>query len=187
MELIYTRDGDQVRSYDWAGLEVAWDTATGERLDVTQGAPIYWDVELTKDAQLGAMACSAAYVFRFSEKTDARSDLYVLVSDGAEVTGVAFNPEGTVLATSSSNGLAKLWDMETGEEIATLSDRKSSLGGVDFSPDGRYLVTAGSDGTVSVYSISIEELMEVARSRLSRGLTLEECRTYLHLPLCPNE
>jgi hypothetical protein len=37
------------------------------------------------------------------------------------------------------------------------------------------------DETISVYISSIEELMEVARSRLSRGFTREECRTYLSL------
>ncbi len=41
-------------------------------------------------------------------------------------------------------------------------------------------VAAGSDGTVNVYTVSVEELMEVARSQLSRGFTDEECRTYLH-------
>jgi hypothetical protein len=32
--------------------------------------------------------------------------------------------------------------------------------------------------------VNIEDLMDLARSRLSRGFTEEECRTYLHLPSC---
>jgi hypothetical protein len=50
--------------------------------------------------------------------------------------------------------------------------------------DGRYVVTAGEDGMVRVFIVAVEDLMELARSRLSRGFTQEECRTYLHLPSC---
>jgi len=98
--------------------------------------------------------------------------------------------------------------METGKERLVLADQELPLegievdfqgrfgypsnvynrpiGGVDFSPDGRYLAAAGSDGTIMVYILSIEELMTMARSRLSRGFTLEECRTYLPLDSCPD-
>ena len=42
---------------------------------------------------------------------------------------------------------------------------------------GSFFVTAGANGAVNVYTVSIEELMEIARSQLFRGLTGEECRT----------
>jgi len=74
---------------------------------------------------------------------------------------------------------------EASEERLTFADRGSPLNGVDISQDGRYLAAAASDGTISVYIMSIEELMEVARSRLSRDFTQEECRTYLFLDSCP--
>jgi WD40 repeat protein len=68
-----------------------------------------------------------------------------------------------------------------------LTDQKVPLTGVEFSPDGRYVATAGSDGAINVYIVSVEELVEVARSRLSRDFTNEECRRYLHLPMCLEE
>jgi hypothetical protein len=49
------------------------------------------------------------------------------------------------------------------------------------------VATAGSDGAISVYIVSVEELMEVARSRLSRDFTEGECRRYLHLSTCLEE
>jgi hypothetical protein len=76
-------------------------------------------------------------------------------------------------------------ESEAGGERLTLLDQGLSLSGEDASLDGRYLAAAGSDGTISVYIMSIEELMEVARSRLSREFTQEECRTYLSLDNCP--
>jgi WD40 repeat protein len=101
--------------------------------------------------------------------------------------GVAFNPEATVLVSVGWDGIAELWDMETGLALLTLTDGTTPLLAVDVSPDGRYVAVAGSDGTISVYALEVEELMKLARSRLSRGFTKVECQHYLHLPDCPDE
>lgn len=37
-----------------------------------------------------------------------------------------------------------------------------------------------------MYVLQIEELMEIARSRLTRSLTPAECRRFLHLDECPD-
>jgi len=54
-----------------------------------------------------------------------------------------------------------------------------------LSPDGKRLASAGGDGIVQVYAMGIELLMSLARSRVTRNLTLEECRKYLHLDKVP--
>lgn len=36
---------------------------------------------------------------------------------------LAFNPQSTLVATSSMDTTAKLWDVESGEEVATLTVR----------------------------------------------------------------
>ena len=187
-ELIFTSNGDIIRSFDQKGTIVAWDVATGARLGGLHCPNrIQIDAELTKDGQLSAVACNSVFVVRPQDAPNRETVLYSLAQHFGEATGVAFNPEGTILAISTSVGVIKLWDMETGEERQTLSRSGPPLGGVDFSPDGRYLVTAASDGTISVYIMSIDELMDVARSRLSRDFTGGECQTYLSLPSCPEE
>jgi WD40 repeat protein len=91
------------------------------------------------------------------------------------------------------DGTIRLWALDLGEEvgdensseeISMLTDQSLPLGGIDFSPDGRHVVTGGDDGMVRVFIVSVEELMEVARARLSRDFTSAECRQYLHLPSC---
>lgn len=38
---------------------------------------------------------------------------------------------------------------------------------------------------VRIYVLPIGELVKLARSRLTRTWTLEECRQYLHTDVCP--
>jgi hypothetical protein len=57
--------------------------------------------------------------------------------------------------------------------------------GVDFSPDGRLLATASPDGTAALHLLPINELVDLARDRVTRDLTDDECRQYLHLERCP--
>lgn len=54
-----------------------------------------------------------------------------------------------------------------------------------FSPDGRFLATTGDDGTVALYLLPIGEFVDLARSRVTRSLTDDECAEYLHLQACP--
>jgi hypothetical protein len=49
------------------------------------------------------------------------------------------------------------------------------------------LVSGGWDGTVRVYALKLEDLVALARQRLTRSLTDEECRRYLHVEACPAE
>jgi WD40 repeat protein len=147
---------------------------------------------MSLDGSLQAVAAfdGLVHIFRLVEQPGQQpryASVRALTGHEGNVTGVAFNPEGTVLATSGLDGTVRLWDVETWEEISVMTDQDHALEGVDFSPDGRYVVAAGSDGIVRVFIVSVEELMEVARSRLSRDFTNTECQRYLHSASCAEE
>jgi WD40 repeat protein len=76
------------------------------------------------------------------------------------VVGVAFSPDGNLLATASDDLTAKIWNISSGEELFTLSGHGHApvsippfdgVIQVGFSPDGKRLATAGGDGTVKVW------------------------------------
>ena len=52
-------------------------------------------------------------------------------------------------------------------------------------PDGTHVATTALDGTVRTYTLQTKELVAVAESRLTRRLTVEECRKFLHTNECP--
>jgi WD40 repeat protein/DNA-binding CsgD family transcriptional regulator len=201
-ELIYSPDGDYISSFDWLGWSRAWNSHTGE--PILGDAPnavceaVIWDVEVSSDGQLQAVAAfnGFAYVLRALNEGEDKPNYVVaqsLTGHEGNVTGVAFNEQGTILATSGFDGTLRLWDVDLGDNQenenlgAELTDQALPLEGVDFSPDGRYVVTAGEDGMLRVFVVAMEDLMDLARSRLSRGFTDEECREYLHLPACEED
>lgn len=95
------------------------------------------------------------------------------------------SPDGALVATASLDGTAKLWDLATGREVLTLFGHDGPVNTVAFSPDGRFLATASGDGTVALHLLPIDELRDLARKRVTRTLTDEECRQYLHVGGCP--
>jgi WD40 repeat protein len=103
--------------------------------------------------------------------------------------GLAFSPDGTQLATIHRDQRLRLWDARTLEETIVLDPQIARASGpVDklaFSPDGTRLAATGGDGAVRVYVLPIDQLVPLARARVDRAFTEQECRQYLHLETCP--
>ncbi len=57
-------------------------------------------------------------------------------------------------------GVVKLWDLDTGEEIASVQGHHSHVSEIEFSHDGRYVATASHDQTVKLWAA--ESLAPVA-------------------------
>jgi WD40 repeat protein len=76
---------------------------------------------------------------------DARTgkQLGVLAGHTDTVTGVAFSPDGTLLASSSRDHDARVWDAKALKLLKLLQRHTAFVSGVAFSPDGRWLATAG--------------------------------------------
>jgi WD40 repeat protein len=88
-------------------------------------------------------------------------------------------------AMANADGTVKIFEATTDQELLTLPDQSGGIFDVAFSPDGTRLATAGKDGHVRLYVLSIEELVDLAQSRLTRTWTTEECQQFLRLDECP--
>ena len=80
---------------------------------------------------------------------------------------VRFSPDGSLLATASADGTAKLWNVHTGAEIRSFQrdSQFQSIFDVDFSPDGRWLALSGMG-----WNVGSARIFEVATGHTMRSL-----------------
>ena len=98
--------------------------------------------------------------------------------------GHALSADGLLATAGLSDGRVKLWDVSSGDLVIELETEPSDASRpVEFSPDGSYLLY-NDGGVLRRYLLDPDELVELAESRLTRGLTPEECRRYLSAGRC---
>jgi WD40 repeat protein len=72
-----------------------------------------------------------------------------------DVNRIAFNKDGSVVATAGMDNKVMLWQVEaTGDRLTllhTLEGHDKAVHAVAFSPDGRTLATAGYDGQIGLF------------------------------------
>lgn len=161
-----------------------WDAVTGQVVQTFSGdGKEVYGVALSPDGGLLAAGDQDGNIHLWSVKTG--EELHLLTGHAGLVLRLAFSSDGKRLASAGFDRLAKVWDVATGEEFTSLYGNASNVFGVSISPDGNHLATAGADGTVRTYVLQTDDLVALARSRLTRSLTPEECEKYLHVEICP--
>ncbi len=100
------------------------------------------------------------------------------------VGALAYGPDGTTLATGHADGTVRLWDLETGRQRLVLPADDGRIVHVAFESDGSKLASVDEDGLVRVWTLELDELIAIAQDRLTRTLSDDECRQYLHVEGC---
>jgi WD40 repeat protein len=183
--VVFSPDGTRIATASWDGTAIVWDAVTGKKLlTLTGHTSVVRQVVFSPD---GTRLATASFDLTAKE-WDAVSgkELVTLSGHVNNVFSVAFSPDGKTIATASRDGTAKLWDALTGKELLTLHP-PDALTSVAFSPDGSQLAVASRDGTARIYLLPIEDLIALAKQRVTRSLTTEECQQYLHVSTCPTE
>uniref|UniRef100_A0A3B4ZLJ2 Uncharacterized protein n=1 Tax=Stegastes partitus TaxID=144197 RepID=A0A3B4ZLJ2_9TELE len=121
-----------------------WDTASGTELHMLE-------VCITICFNLNVFDYYSIYAHLYTEgpKANEAFKLHSLM-----VVCLAFNPQSTLVATGSMDTTAKLWDVENGEEVATLAGHTAEVLSLCFNTVGNQLVTGSFDHTVAVWDVA---------------------------------
>ena len=66
---------------------------------------------------------------------------------------------GAIFATGGVDGLVKVWDSASGEELHTFSDHRQPVQHIEFNPDGDLLLSFGADRTITVSQVASGETL----------------------------
>lgn len=75
---------------------------------------------------------------------------------------VALSPDGRLAVTGGNSATASVWDVRSGEHVASLR-HAGAIQSVRFSPDGRRIATAALDGTARLWAAATGRALRVLR------------------------
>jgi len=132
-----------------------WDVQSGQELNRFRDQAWVTSVALSNDGQKvltlnGDGAGNTVRIWAVQPK----SELPNLPNHGSGINGVAFSPDGRLLATGDSAGVIHLWDAHGGKLIRELATEDVINYGLQFSPDGYYLASGQwNSGVVQLWDV----------------------------------
>lgn len=73
---------------------------------------------------------------------------------GNMIIGVAYSPNGKVLASGGWDKLVRLWDPDTGKELSQLTGHGGAIYGIAISPDNLTLASGSEDKTIRLWDLA---------------------------------
>jgi WD40 repeat protein len=156
-----------------------WPEGAGTRVDA-RGRPVpprrgeqIDGVALSPDAKVAAAAFAGTRnlegLVRFWD-TATGKELRSLGWSGASFGGMAFSPDGRVLALAGGKSGLRVWDVATGRELWDhRPSHRNAPSGFAFSPDGKWLAT-GHAGLVRLWDVATgRELLPAPEQRARIG------------------
>jgi WD40 repeat protein len=152
--IVFSPDGKDIISGDNAGDIKIWDSATGEMLLAIHAHPD--SISCVKFNLDGSKIASAAGWDGQIKVWDSKTGIHLASFHGdkeQDAEAIAFSPDDKYIVFGLGN-LIKIFEIETGSELKTLSGHEAWLTSLAFTRDGKRIISSSWDGTVRLWDIS---------------------------------
>ncbi|MHC4645217.1 MAG: WD40 repeat domain-containing protein [Planctomycetota bacterium] len=179
--LAFTADGITLASLDKNGLLFVWRATSGDLISMIDASADIRAITFSPDGKTLAAGRAAKKPSQPQEEIPAGEDFDIYLWDAATgkelaklgsaadpVSDLAFSPDGKSLA--SAHGLleetqpaptsvdagytVRLWDIKSGDELASLKGHTATVSSVAFNKSGTILASGSMDGTVCLWDVA---------------------------------
>ncbi len=199
--LFSSGEDETVRAWLVAEPNVAAEQSSRTQLDELEFTPPLGSLACSPDGRQ-AVAGAADGSLHLWYATDPLEDAYLepggvyttnLPAHQDWVSTVAFAPDGRLLATGSTDGLAQLWqaafqpqeDSWSLTPLYALSGHGAGVRSVTFAPDGDTLAVATQSGSVWLWPVDSATQSRRKDQPIEAGLLLAESKAWLDLAIAP--
>jgi hypothetical protein len=131
------------------------DDGTCETPEILPVSQIPWEAKASRRGFLGTGIAVSSLVLALRSGSRAlgavAKTIKAIHAHQKPVLALAFSPDGSLLASGSSDKTAKLWSMPGGQLAHTLKTEKATNYSLAFSPDSKALGTGGTDNHVRIW------------------------------------
>jgi WD40 repeat protein len=154
--IAYSPDGKYVLTASADGTSRLWDSVSGtpvRRFESQGHKNVVWGAAFSPNGERVVTASWDETVIWTTQDGKRVSAIHTPPNQKDNwVLGVRYSPDGKHIVTAGIDNTARIWDAETGGQIAVLSGHEDWVNSAAFSPDSRLVVTASSDKTIRLWS-----------------------------------
>ncbi|MBW4618463.1 MAG: AAA-like domain-containing protein [Cyanosarcina radialis HA8281-LM2] len=146
-DVAFSPNGQTIASASWDGSARLWRLDGQPLRRLALGAEV-WSVAFSPDGETIALGTTKNIQLWSIEGRL----LHTFEGHRGNVPGLAFSPDGRLLASASADRTVKLWTLD-GQLVRTLSGHSSEVWGVAFSPNGQIIASISGDNTVKLWHL----------------------------------
>jgi WD40 repeat protein/serine/threonine protein kinase len=153
MALAYSPDGTRLAT-GYIRKVLIWDTASGDLLLTLRPQQVLNSLAFSPDSKRLVSGSWGVPVGPVTQFWDARTgaELALLSADAGATTGLAFCPDGRLLAQGCYDGTVRLHDQAPIRGLLAINGQAGIIQCVALSPDGRTLASGGDGGDVRLWN-----------------------------------